>query len=102
MLQHDVYFYLKPDTTKEQKGAFKEGLKTLLTIEILEKGNLGYPADTAERPVVDKSYDFALYTTFKSVEDHDAYQDHPTHQKFLENFKQLFERVRVMDSYLFQ
>jgi len=102
MLQHDVYFYLKADTTQEQKEAFREGLKSLLTIDILERGHLGYPADTAARPVVDKGYDYALYTTFQSVEDHDAYQSHPTHRKFLDNFKHLFEKVRVMDSELFE
>jgi len=101
MIQHDVYFTLKPETTQEEKEAFKEGLKTLLTIDILVEGKLGFLADTEERPVVQKNYDFALYTTFNSIQDHDDYQQDNVHQKFISNFKDLWQEVRVFDSEVF-
>ena len=101
MIQHDVYFSLKQETSQERVEAFKEGLKSLLTIDLLVHGKLGFPADTEDRPVVQKNYDFALYTLFNSIEDHDAYQVHEIHAKFIANFKDLWEEVRVFDSEIF-
>jgi len=101
MLQHDVYFYLKPGTTESDYNKFEAGIKSLLNIDTLIRGHYGKPADTADRPVVDKSYDFVLYTTFESVADHDAYQQHPVHQKFLTDHKHLWQEVKVYDSELF-
>ena len=87
MLYHNVHFYLKEGSTQQQKDLFFEGLKTLAKIESLSGFEIGVPAKTAERPVVDNKYDFVIITKFESIADHDAYIAHDIHQEFLKNFK---------------
>lgn len=52
----------------------------------------------SDRPVVDSSYDIAIYLRFASVEDLQAYLVHPTHQRALkESYGPLMDRYRVYD-----
>lgn len=97
MLQHNVYFYLKPGLSDAQRSVFLNGLKTLLTIDDMVEGFVGKPGGTAPRPVVDDNYDFALSTVFNDVAQHDVYQEHPVHQKFVDSCKQYWETVKVFD-----
>ncbi len=97
MLQHNVYFYLKEDLSEEEIKKFETGLKSLMEIKNMVSGFVGKPAETADRPVVDKKYSFALSTTFHNVQQHDAYQDHPTHHKFINTCKEFWKEVKVFD-----
>lgn len=97
MLQHNVYFYLKSGLSEAQRSAFLDSLKSLLTIDDMVEGFVGRPGKTAPRPVVDDRYDFALSTVFKDVAQHDVYQDHPVHQKFVQSCKQYWDAVKVFD-----
>lgn len=101
MLQHNVYFYLKPGLSEQERMQFEDGLKSLLTIEELVEGSIGKPAGTAPRPVVDSSYDYALSTVFKDVQQHDVYQEHPVHQKFIENCNVFWQSVKIYDVEVF-
>jgi hypothetical protein len=97
MLTHQVYFWLKePDNSEAREELFK-GLQSLLTIESIKSGHVGVPAPTPRREVVDHSYTFAYYTTFESLADHEVYQSHPVHLKFVKDCESLWEKVQVFD-----
>jgi hypothetical protein len=94
---HHVYFWFKKSVSKKDKTRFEEALKKLVTVETISEIHLGVPAST-RRDVVDRSYTYSLLTTFKNKEDHDIYQSHPTHLKFIEDCTDLWEKVLVYDS----
>ena len=94
---HHVYFWLKKPVTPEIRLKFENGLKKLVTIETIVAKHLGTPAST-DRGVIDSTYSYSLLLTFKSKEDQDIYQTHPTHLKFIDECEDLWERVVVYDS----
>ena len=47
--------------------------------------------------MVDNSFDVSELMIFESVEAQDAYQVHPIHIEFIENYSHLWERVVVYD-----
>lgn len=97
MIAHHVLFWLKADTTEEQKTAFLGGLKTLENIEGVKTFHVGTPAPI-ERAVVDITYTFSLILFFEDLAAHDVYQVHPIHKAFLEEFRALFEKVIIYDA----
>jgi len=94
---HVVNFYLKPGLSAADVKKFEEGVSELGKIEVIQVFNLGKPADT-DRPVIDRSYSYCELTVFKSREDHDIYQEHPIHLKFVEECKHLWDKVVIFDS----
>lgn len=98
MLQHTVYFYLNDDVTTGEKEQFEEGLKELLEIDAIYKSELGIPADTEERDVTDHSYAYAIYTWFETMEDYEAYDEHPDHLEFIDKYNALWADVKVYDA----
>ncbi len=97
MIAHHVLFWLKTDTTNEQKEAFLSGLKSLESIEVVKTFHVGVPAPI-ERAVVDTTYTFSLVLLFEDLAAHDVYQVHPTHKAFLEEFREYFEKVIIYDA----
>ena len=97
MLTHHVLFWLKPETTEEQKLAFRAGLESLRGVETVEELYIGTPAPIS-RAVVDTTYTFSLNIIFKDLEGHDVYQVHDLHKAFLEEFKVLFDKVVIYDA----
>ncbi|HEY0174802.1 MAG TPA: Dabb family protein [Pedobacter sp.] len=97
MLSHHVLFWLKADTTEDQKAAFRKGLESLEKIETVTNFHVGTPAPI-ERAVVDITYTFSLVLFFEDLAGHDVYQVHALHQAFLEEFRGLFEKVVIYDS----
>jgi len=95
---HTVFFWMNEGVTDEQKADFaKNGLGELMKINSIYKGYYG-PAAMTPREVVDNSYDYALVCHFKDVAAHDSYQDDPVHLKFIEDFKDLWDKVVVYDN----
>jgi len=94
---HHVFFWLKDPDNQEVKTKFEKALKELVTVETIAEKHLGTPAAT-NRGVIDSSYTFSLLTVFKNKADHDIYQEHPKHLKFIENCAELWDRVVVYDS----
>jgi hypothetical protein len=94
---HHVYFWFSKPPSKEERERFEESLRKLVTIETIVEMHLGVPA-TTRREVVDRSYTYSLVATFRSKEDHDIYQTHPTHLRFIEECGDLWEKVVVYDS----
>ncbi|TLD70702.1 Dabb family protein [Phragmitibacter flavus] len=96
---HNVYFWLKADTTSEQRSMFESELIKLKEIPYLVHGFVGKPAPTEERPVTDHSFDYSLTLHFKNLEDHDHYQTKcERHLHFVEVCRPLFDRVVVYDT----
>jgi len=94
---HHVYFWLKKPITSEVRVIFENGLKELVTIETIVDHHLGAPAPT-NRNVIDTSYTYSLLVIFRNKKDHDSYQSHPTHLKFIADCQDLWEKVIVYDS----
>ncbi len=98
MLVHSVFFWLKPEHAEADKAEFLGGLQSLVGIECAKGVYVGTPAATPARPVIDSSYTFALTVLLESSEDHDAYQSHPLHLRFLEQFRSYWEKVLIYDA----
>lgn len=94
---HHVFFWLKEPVTAEVRSKFEGALRELVTVETIVSYHLGIPASTG-RDVIDASYTYSLFTTFRNKEDQDIYQTHPTHLKFIEDCSTLWERVVVYDT----
>lgn len=97
MIAHHVLFWLKADTTEDQKSAFLKSLNTLENIEVVKTFHIGTPAPI-ERAVVDTTYTFSLILFFENLAAHDVYQLHPLHKAFLDEFKVFFEKVIIYDA----
>jgi hypothetical protein len=97
MFVHHVYFWMKPEATKEDKDKLFKGIQSITKIDTVKISHVGIPADT-DRPVIDKSYAFSLLTVFDDKKGHDIYQEHPVHLKFIEDCKSLWTKVQVYDS----
>jgi hypothetical protein len=95
---HSVFFWLRPDLTAEQRDAFVQGLQELRGIETVQHGWIGVPAPT-DRPIIDRSYSYALTVVFADEAAHEAYQVHPDHDRFREQFGEgYWTRVQIYDS----
>ena len=94
---HSVYFWLRDDLTNEQKETFIQGLDSLKSIETVRQAYVGVPALT-NRPVIDRSYSYALIVVFDDQEGHDLYQTHKVHDRFREECGALWTKVLIYDS----
>lgn len=96
MFVHSVYFWLRPDLTPEQLAAFSRALLGLERVETVRQIRVGTPAAT-DRPVIDRTYAYALILEFDDQAGHDAYQDHPDHQAFVSQYSTFWTQVRIYD-----
>jgi hypothetical protein len=98
MLSHDVYFTLS-ESTPANRAKLVAACKKYLTGH---PGEVFFAAGTLceelRRPVNDVGYDVALHIVFKTMADHDAYQDAPRHHSFIAENKATWKTVRVFDS----
>ncbi|HKQ71716.1 MAG TPA: Dabb family protein [Polyangiaceae bacterium] len=96
MLTHCVFFWLKEGVSASDKAAFEEGVRSLTAIPGVVHGTAGAPA-ASDRPVVDRSYSYALMVVFHDMAGHDVYQTHPIHRAFLSKCSPLWTKVVVYD-----
>ncbi|HEX6924890.1 MAG TPA: Dabb family protein [Longimicrobiaceae bacterium] len=97
MFIHSVYFWLADGLTEAQREQFVSQARALTRIETVRYGWLGRPAPT-DRPVIDRSYSYALTVVFDDQAGHDAYQDHPVHDRFRNECSSFWTRVLIYDS----
>jgi hypothetical protein len=96
---HTVYFWLKKDLSSEQRATFQQELTLLTKIPYLAQAFAGKPAAVEARSVVDLSFDFSLMIEFKTMQDHDFYQNEcKDHGRFLATCKTFWDKVVVYDS----
>ena len=97
MFTHVVRFWVKPETSETEKSSLLTDCTELLSkIPGIKFISAGVPA-ASEREVVDTSYDVGMCIVFDTSAQHDVYQTHPIHLKFISRNKALWKRVRVVD-----
>jgi hypothetical protein len=97
-LAHNVFFKLKDRTdakAAELVAACNKYLNVQPGIVFFAAGRLCAELD---RPVNDRDWDVGLHLVFESKAAHDAYQDDPTHERFIDENKANWAAVRVFDS----
>jgi len=97
-LAHNVFFKLKdnsPAKVAELVAACKKYLNVQSGIVFFAAGSL---CAELTREVNDRDWDVGLHLVFVDKAAHDAYQDDPTHNKFIEENKPNWAAVRVFDS----
>jgi hypothetical protein len=100
MIFHQVYFWLKPELSAEQKALFLAELQLLKTIPYLAAVSIGKPSiHVEERGVVDLTFSYSLNAIFSKKEEHDFYQNGcEQHRRFIETCKTFWSKVIVYDS----
>ena len=95
-----VFFWMKDPGNVKHEEKFEASLKKFIdgSPQVLTQ-HIGRAAGT-DREVVDNSYQYCLVVTFASSGDHDVYQADPAHHAFIEECKDLWDRVQVYDSIL--
>ncbi|MEO6359291.1 MAG: Dabb family protein [Sphingomicrobium sp.] len=94
---HHVFFWLKRKGSAEDRDALVAGLGTLSKIAVIRSLQIGVPASTEQREVVDSSFDVSELMMFDSVADQKIYQDHPLHHAFVAKHNHLWSKVVVYD-----
>ena len=97
-ITHQAYFWLNAPGSEADRAALIAGLQTLRGIAEIRTYQIGTPASTEQRDVVDGSFDVSELMTFESIAHQEAYQVHPLHQAFIEACSPLWARVVVYDS----
>lgn len=97
-LAHHVFFWLKNPTSIADRDKLIQGVKALGKIKEVRMLHVAIPAETEKRDVVDNSYSVSELLFFDSLQDQKIYQDHPLHQKFIQEHSMLWDKVVVYDS----
>jgi hypothetical protein len=100
VLAHDVYFTLR-DAGPEARQKLVEACRLHLSGH---DGTVffaaGVRADEMAREVNDRGYDVSLHVYFRDQAAHDAYQEHPRHERFIAEMSGNWKTVRVFDSWV--
>lgn len=92
---HQVYFWLH-DVANTQEF-LTEAVPMLGRCKTVGKFIAGTPATTADRDVVDHSFQVSCTLFFDSLEDQDVYQSDPLHFEFIEKYSSMWKKVQVYD-----
>jgi hypothetical protein len=98
MFVHAVYFWLDRNLTRADEERFRQRLEELGQIPSVKHAFVGRPAAT-NRPVIDRTYTFALTLVFDNAEGEAAYQVHPAHLRFVQECASMWIRVSIFDSH---
>jgi hypothetical protein len=94
---HHVYFFLKNPDSAADKARLLEGLEKMAKIPSIKLAHIGYPAKT-NRDVIERGYSVSWLCFFDSPQEEEAYQKHPIHDDFRNNYASLWSKVIVYDS----
>lgn len=95
---HSVYVWLKEPDNPKVREQFESSLKKFLKNSKYAKTNFVGIPPKATRDVVDDSYTYSLIVTFESAEAQDGYQKEEAHLVFIEECKDLWEKVLIYDA----
>lgn len=95
---HTVYFWFKDPVNQNNRERFERSLKKFLKNSKYAKTNFIGTPPNATRDVVDGSFTYSLIVTFESAEAQQHYQDEEAHLIFIEECKDLWDKVIVYDS----
>jgi hypothetical protein len=94
---HHVFFWLKNPGSAADRDALIAGLRKLATVDVVRSLQIGVPASTEQRDVVDSSFQVSELMVFDSIADQQTYQDHPIHKDFIAKCGHLWGKVIVYD-----
>lgn len=97
MLVHSVYFWLKEEANQNLKNEFASDLKGLSKITSVRHLFVGRPSST-NRPVIDRTYTYALTVIFDDLAGHDQYQNDPLHLAFVKKHSGAWSKVLIYDA----
>ncbi len=93
MLKHVVFFKFKKNTLESDITDLMDGLKKLPAL-VPEIKEFVYGKDVVRS---ERSYDFALVSSFEDLECMGRYQVHPAHQEVVGKVKQISESMLAVD-----
>ena len=99
-LAHMVYFTLASDSPENQQKLIDGCEKHLSGHDGVVYFSAGALAKDLKREVNDQGFQVALHIVFENKAAYDKYAPHPRHNKFIEENKALWSKVRVFDSYV--
>lgn len=94
---HHVFFWLKRPESAADRDQLIAGLRSLSAIPVIRRLEIGVPAPTEKRDVVDSTFDVSELMVFDNVADQKIYQDHPVHREFVAKCEHLWRKVTVYD-----
>lgn len=94
---HHVFFWLKNPDSAADRDQLIAGLRKLASVEVVRSLQIGVPASTEQRDVVDSSFHVSELMVFDNVVDQKTYQDHPVHKDFVAKCSHLWAKVIVYD-----
>lgn len=98
MIVHNVFFSLS-DNSAQACRKLVDSCKQHLSGHPGEVYfSAGVLCDSLRRPVNDQEFDVGLHVVFRTMADHDAYQQAPRHNEFIAENKPNWKKVRVFDS----
>ena len=100
MLAHDVYFTLKNDSGDAKEKLLAGCKKYLADHPGVVWFTAGIIVKDHKRDVNDQDFDVALHMLFKDKASHDKYQNADRHHRFIQEFEENWEAVRVFDSFV--
>lgn len=95
---HTVYFWFKNPDSQEDRATFEASIKKFMDNSMYAKTKYVGTPPKAIRDVVDDSFTYSLIVSFESAEAQALYQTEPAHLVFVEECKDLWEKVIVYDS----
>jgi hypothetical protein len=93
---HQVYFWLHDKNNTEE--FLTEAVPMLGRCKGVAKFISGVPAATADRDVVDHSFQVSCTIFFDSLEEQLAYQTDPLHLEFIAKYSTMWSTVKVYDT----
>ncbi len=100
MIAHDVYFRLKQDSDKARNRLLAGCKKYLVDQPGVVWFAAGVLVKSHQREVNDRNFDVALHMVFKDKASHDKYQRADRHHRFIKEYQESWQSVRVFDSYV--
>jgi len=94
MITHIVFLNIKPELNKSEILAELESRLLALNSSIPELNHLEFGADFNKSPL---AFDAALYSTFNTKADLEAYQVHPEHEKVKAYIGEVCSQRAVVD-----
>lgn len=101
MIVHNVFFTLNENAPAARQKLIDACRKYLTNHPGEVYFSAGVVCNVLTRPVNDREFDVALHVVFRTLADHDAYQQDARHVKFIEENKPNWKKVRVFDSEVF-
>lgn len=95
---HVVYFWFKNPDNIADKTKFEASLEKFLNNSKYAKTNFVGTPPKAVRDVVDDSFTYNLIVTFDSADSQEKYQNEAAHLVFIEECKDLWDKVIVYDA----